>query len=75
MESLGIKNMLFRATRWLIKTLKDGLLVNDEFDCIFNDLFNGSGAIYKEILESLKMGIKTLAEIREAIAYSHIAEH
>ena len=64
--------MLFRA-RWLIKTLKDGLLVNDEFDFIFlNDLFNnGRGAYNKEILESLKVGIKTLAEIREAIAYSH----
>jgi AAA+ ATPase superfamily predicted ATPase len=61
MADKNIKNLCFK---------KDGLLVN-EFDRIFNDLFNGRGAAYKKILESLKEGIKTLAEVREAIAYSH----
>ncbi len=61
MADKNIKNLCFQ---------KDGLLVN-EFNRIFNDLFNGRGGVYKKILESLKDGMKTLAEIREAISYSH----
>lgn len=59
---------------------KDGLLVL-EFDRIFHDLFNGKGAVYKKILESLKEGMKTLAEIREDISFgqsgtlSQLMEH
>ena len=49
---------------------KDGLLVL-EFDRIFHDLFNGKGATYKRILEILKDGMKTLAEIRKAIGFAH----
>lgn len=49
---------------------KSGLLVT-EFDRIFHDLFNGKGATYKKILDSLKDGAKTLSEIREAIEFAH----
>jgi hypothetical protein len=45
-----------------------GLLVT-EFDRIFHDLFNGKGTLYKKILNALKSGMKTLAEVREAIKY------
>jgi AAA+ ATPase superfamily predicted ATPase len=57
----------------LIKQLcfeKDGLLVL-EFDRIFHDLFNGKGAVYKKILNVLKDGMKTLAEIRKDISFPH----
>ncbi len=47
---------------------KEGLLVL-EFDRIFHDLFNGKGAVYKRILNSLKDGMKTLAEIRHDIDF------
>lgn len=49
---------------------KDGLLVL-EFDRIFHDLFNGKGTIYKKILDTLKDGMKTLAEIRRDIDFAH----
>ena len=49
---------------------KEGLLVL-EFDRIFHDLFNGKGIIYKKILDSLKEGMKILAEIRKNLAFSH----
>ena len=49
---------------------KTGLLVN-EFDRIFNDLFNGKGATYKKILDSLKEGSRNLAEIRQSIGFAH----
>lgn len=48
---------------------KDGLLVL-EFDRIFHDLFDGKGATYKKILNALKEGMKTLAEIRHAIDFA-----
>jgi len=48
---------------------KGGLLVT-EFDRIFHDLFNGKGAIYKKILNSLKDGARTLSEIRQSIDFS-----
>jgi len=57
----------------LIKQLcfeKDGMLVL-EFDRIFHDLFNGKGAAYKKILNSLKEGTKTLLEIRQNIDFAH----
>ncbi len=50
----------------LIKQLcfeKDSLLVL-EFNHIFHDLFNGKGVAYKKIIDSLKDGMKTLAEVR-----------
>jgi AAA+ ATPase superfamily predicted ATPase len=49
---------------------KEGLLVL-EFDRIFHDLFDGKGAMYKKILNSLKEGMKTLAEIRHDIDFAH----
>jgi AAA+ ATPase superfamily predicted ATPase len=49
---------------------KNGLLVT-EFDRIFHDLFNGKGATYKKILDSLKDGARTLAEIRQSIEFAH----
>ncbi len=49
---------------------KDSLLVL-EFDRIFHDLFNGSGTSYKKILDVLKDGMKTLAEIRKTIGFAH----
>ncbi len=49
---------------------KNGLLVL-EFDRIFHDLFNGKGVTYKKILNALKDGEKTLAEIRELIDFPH----
>ena len=49
---------------------KNGLLVN-EFDRIFHDLFNGKGATYKKILDSLKEGASTLSEIRQRIEFAH----
>lgn len=57
----------------LIKQLcfeKDGLLVT-EFDRIFHDLFGNKGTSYKKILDSLKDGVKNLAEIRKAVDYAH----
>ncbi|MEM1243374.1 MAG: ATP-binding protein [Pseudomonadota bacterium] len=57
----------------LIKQLcfaKDGLLAL-EFDRIFHDLFNGKGTSYKKILDSLKDGMKTLADVRSSIKFSH----
>jgi len=57
----------------LIKQLcfeKDSLLVL-EFDRIFHDLFNGKGASYKKILESLKDGMKTLADVRKITGFPH----
>ena len=49
---------------------KNGLLVT-EFDRIFHDLFNGKGATYKKILDSLKDGARTLLEIRQSIEFAH----
>ncbi|MBX9742358.1 MAG: AAA family ATPase [Chthoniobacterales bacterium] len=49
---------------------KNGLLVL-EFDRIFHDLFNGKGTTYKKILNALKEGAKTLAEVRTAIDFAH----
>lgn len=49
---------------------KSGLLVT-EFDRIFHDLFNGKGATYKKILDSLKDGAGTLSEIRQSIESAH----
>ncbi len=49
---------------------KNGLLVT-EFDRIFHDLFNGKGATYKKILDSLKDGARTLSEIRKIIEFAH----
>lgn len=49
---------------------KNGLLFL-EFDRIFHDLFNGKGTTYKKILDALENGEKTLAEVRELIAFSH----
>lgn len=49
---------------------RNGLLVT-EFHRIFHDLFNGKGATYKKILDSLKDGARTLSEIRQGIAFSH----
>ncbi len=57
----NIKQLAFR---------KDGLLVN-EFDRIFHDLFDGKGTTYKKILNSLKDGAKTLAEIRQSIDFAN----
>jgi hypothetical protein len=57
----------------LIKQLcfeKDSLLVL-EFDRIFHDLFEGKGSSYKKILDSLKDGMKTLAEIRRTTGFAH----
>jgi len=48
---------------------KDGLLVL-EFDRIFHDVFNGKGTSYKKILSSLKDGMKTLADIRQAEGFA-----
>ena len=49
---------------------KSGLLIT-EFDRIFHDLFNGKGATYKKILDSLKDGARTLSEIRRNIKFAH----
>ena len=49
---------------------KDSLLVL-EFDRIFHDLFNGKGASYKRILNSLKDGMKTLADVRKITGFPH----
>lgn len=49
---------------------KNGLLVT-EFDRIFHDLFDGKGATYKKILNSLKDGAKTLSKIRQDINFAH----
>ncbi len=57
----NIKNLAFE---------KKGLLVS-EFDRIFYDLFNTRGTTYKKILEALKDGTKTLAEIRDSIHFPH----
>lgn len=57
----------------LIKQLcfeKDSLLVL-EFDLIFHDLCNGKGASYKKILDSLKDGMKTLADVRKITGLPH----
>ena len=36
-----------------------------EFNRLFSDIFNGRGKTYKKILEALKDGMKTLAELRD----------
>lgn len=59
MADQNIKSLCFQ---------KNGGLVH-EFDRIFNDVFNGKGEIYKKILEALKDGMKTLAELREAVNF------
>lgn len=57
----NIKELALRA---------DGVLVT-EFDKIFHDLFEKKGVTYKRILHALKEGARTLAQIREAIDFSH----
>lgn len=47
---------------------KGGVLVG-EFDRIFNDLFNGHGKIYKEIIQALGDGAKTLENLRLSLDY------
>lgn len=49
---------------------KSGLFIT-EFDRIFHDLFDGKGATYKKILDSLKDGARTLSSIRQSIAFAH----
>lgn len=49
---------------------KSGLLVT-EFDRIFHDLFSSKGVTYKKILDTLKDGARTLAEIRQSIEFTH----
>lgn len=49
---------------------KNGLLVF-EFDRIFHDLFDKKGTVYKKIMNSLKEGSLTLAEIRDSIEFAH----
>lgn len=49
---------------------RNGLLVL-EFDRIFNDLFGKQGSTYKKILDNLKNGTLSLAEIRDKLAYAH----
>ncbi len=49
---------------------KNSLLVS-EFDNIFHDLFDKSGENYKDILYSLKDGMKTLKEIRDHVEFAH----
>lgn len=61
------------TANYLIKQLcfeKDSLLVL-EFDRIFHDLFKGKGASYKKILDSLKDGMKTLADVRKITGFPH----
>lgn len=65
LEQVDNKNMADENIKRLCFQ-KDALLVL-EFNRIFHDLFNGKGIIHKKILESLKMGMKTLAEIRQDI--------
>ena len=48
---------------------KDALLLT-EFDRIFHDLFNKRADIYKEILELLVSGSKTLSILREELNYA-----
>lgn len=57
----------------IIKTLcfqPEGLLVL-EFERIFHDVFSGKGAVYRQILEALKEGMKTLDDIRQEIGFAH----
>jgi uncharacterized protein len=42
-----------------------------EFDRIFHDLFAGKGTSYRKILDALKDGMKTLADIRNTIKFPH----
>ncbi len=61
-----------QTTDTLIKQLcfeKDSLLLF-EFDRIFHDLFNGTSSTYKKILNTLKKGMRTLAEIRKALDFA-----
>ena len=48
-----------------------GGLLTVEFDKIFYDLFSTKGTIYKNILHVLAEGMKSLAEIRKILDYSH----
>jgi AAA+ ATPase superfamily predicted ATPase len=57
----NIENLCFK---------RSGLL-NSDFEKIFNDVFARYGNVYNKILEILADGMKTLAEIRAAINYSH----
>lgn len=48
---------------------KNGVLTI-EFERIFHDLFGQKGQVYRDIMASLNDGMKTLAEIRDAIGYA-----
>ncbi len=57
----------------LIKQLcfeKDSFLV-PEFERIFHHLCHGKGVTYKKILDSLKKGMQTLADIRKTTGFAH----
>ena len=77
---------VFGGIPWYLEQVMPGQMANDiikrlcfekesmlalEFDRIFHDLFNGKSTVYRAILETLNEGMKTLAEIREAINVSH----
>jgi AAA+ ATPase superfamily predicted ATPase len=49
---------------------KNGLFVQ-EFDRIFNDLYQGDSPIYKKIIYALEGGMKTLEGLRQALGYDH----
>jgi AAA+ ATPase superfamily predicted ATPase len=49
---------------------QNGLLVT-EFDRIFHDLFGKHGTIYKKIIQCLRDGMRTQAEIRDTLNYPH----
>lgn len=49
---------------------KQGGLLVVEFDRLFHDLFNGRGKTYKRIMDALKSGPKTLADIRTHLDFA-----
>jgi AAA+ ATPase superfamily predicted ATPase len=50
--------------------IPEGLLFN-EFDRIFNDLFEQKNTVYMKIIIALSGGLQTLSELREALGYQH----
>lgn len=50
--------------------IPEGILFN-EFDRIFNDLFENRNSVYMKIIVALSKGLQTLSDLRESLGYQH----
>lgn len=68
LEQISPKSMADQNIKRLC--FESGGLLVDEFDSIFNDLFRHKNDVFKSVLEILKNGMCTLAQMREILNYS-----